>query len=204
MATDVLSIWNMALSTLGNSVEVQDENENSANANACRRFYEQVRDHVLEAFPWPFAKVIAALALVEADPTPEYYYAYRMPSDCVTPLRIVSATLNLRNPGPAQIIPYKIGRDSDGSLIYCDLENASLEYVQRVEDPTEFGPAFTDAVTFRLAWAIAPRVTGGDPYKLGDRAYQLSRQAIAEAAANALNDEQPDQLPDAEWISDRE
>lgn len=204
MSTSLVGIYNLALSHVGTSTEVQSATENTSDANTCRRYYEQARDRTLEDFAWPFAKVTAVLALVEATPTPEWLYSYRYPSDCLGARRIVSATLSVRNAGPAQIIPYLIGRDSQGLLLYCDLVSASLEYTQRITDVSQFAPSFVDALSFRLAWLIAPRVTGGDPYKLGTRAYQLYLQAIMEAQANALNEEQPDQPPDAEWISDRE
>lgn len=204
MADSVLQIWNLALGALANGSEVQSESDNSANANACRRFYPQALGRVLEDFPWPFAKTIATLGLVETDPTPEWGFSYRYPSDCVTARRIVSATDSLRNPGPAQIIPYQIGRDTTGPLIYCDLEDASLEYTSNGVDVTQFSASFTDAVAYRLASIIAPRVTGGDPSNLAAKAYQLYLAACSAAQANALNETQPDQAPAAEWISDRE
>lgn len=203
MADSVLQMWNLALGQLAIGTEVQDENENSANANACRRFYPQARDRTLEDFAWPFAGVTVPLALVATTPTPEWQFAYRYPSDCLTARAIKSATWDLRNPGPGQIIPYQLGADAQGTLIYCDLESASLLYTQAITDVTRYSASFTDAVAFRLAFLVAPRLTGGDPMKLGIRAQGLYQQAIGDAQANALNETQPDQPPNAEWIADR-
>lgn len=203
MTTSLAGIYNMALSHVGNSDEVQDPNENTPNANACRRFYEPARNRVLEDFGWPFAKKTAVLALVAADPTSEWSFSYRYPSDCIAARRIVSPTYSLRGAGPQAVIPYLIGGDDTGSLIYCDLETASLEYTQLITTVTRFTASFVDALSLRLAWLIAPRVTGGDPYKLGMRALQLYTSAIMSAQANALNEQQDDQAPGAEWISDR-
>ena len=209
MADSVAAIFNLALSHVGSSKEVQLDTENSADANACRRFYEQARDEVIEAFPWPFATVRATLGLVATDPTPEWSYSYRYPSDCLSVRRLGTTLTSFRNPGPQQIIPYKIGRDSQGQLIYTDVGTANygpaaLEYVQRITDVTQFSSTFVAALALLLASYIAPRVTGGDPLHLGAQALNRYRGAILTAQANALNDEQPDIHPDAEWVIDRE
>lgn len=203
MADSVLLMWNMALGLLANASEVKGENDNTTDANACRRFYAQARDRTLEDFAWPFAGKTTPLALVATAPNPEWRFAYRYPSDCLTARAIKSVTWNLRNPGPQQIIPYLIGADDTGSLIYCDLENASLLYTVQITDVTRYSPSFTDAVAFRLAFLIAPRVTGGDPSNLGEKALVKYEQAISAAQANALNEIQPDLQPQAEWIADR-
>lgn len=200
---DLLAMYNVALRAVANGVEVQNENENSAAANACRRMYPTARDQVLGDFPWPFATITAALGLVATRPNPNWLYSYRYPADCVKAQAIASVTWMTRNPGSGQIIPYAIGADTEGSLIYCDLVNASLTYTQRITEPGRFSSSLARAVAFQLAYLIAPSVTGGDPSRLGDRAYQLYLSAVSQAQADALNETQPDPQPDAEWISDR-
>jgi hypothetical protein len=200
-AIDVLHIWNLALSEVGNSVEVQAEDENSAEANACRRFYAQVRDELLEAFPWPFAKVTVPLVVVETQPTTEWAFAYRYPVDCLTFRRIIGVA---RNETRQTRVPYLIGRDSTGQLIYTDWTNAIGEYTLALEDTTQFAPSFAKALAYKLASDIAPRVAGGDPYKLGQIAWQKFTRQIEIAQSNALNEEQVEEAPDAEFIRARE
>lgn len=197
MATDLVSIWNRALSVLGNAVEVQSDSENSPEANACRRFYEDARDELLQGFPWPFATTTATLALVETDPTTEWLYAYAYPTGCLKFGRILG---DLRLEAANTRVPYVLRADR---IIYTDRIDAVGEYVTQVTDTTEFSPAFAKALSLLLASYIAPRVTGGDPYKLQDRCEALQARALAFAQANCVNEEQPDQLPDAEWIRDR-
>lgn len=197
MATDLVSVYNRALSTLGNSTEVQSDTENTPEANACRRFYDDARDELLQGFPWPFATTTATLALVESEPTTEWLYSYAYPSDCLKFGRILG---DLRIETAESRVPYVIRA---GSLIYTDRVDAVGEYVQSITDTTLFSAAFTKALSLLLASYIAPRVTGGDPYQLQQRAEALQARAMAFAQANCINEEQPDQLPDAEWIRDR-
>lgn len=200
MPSAEVDIYNLALSHVGNAKECQSTTENTAEANACRRYYAQTRDEILEEFAWPFAKVTVALALVETDPTTEWAFAYRYPVDCLTFRRILSC---LRQDTRQSRIPYLMGRDDEGILIYTDAVNAVGEYTAVVEDTTQFAPTLVQAIAFKLGYYIAPRITGGDPYKLGNRAFQLYQQAMERAANNATNEEQPEELPDSEFTRDR-
>lgn len=195
-----VDIYNLALSHVGNAKECQSTTENTAEANACRRYYAQTRDEILGEFAWPFARVVVALALVEADPTTEWGFAYRYPADCLTVRRILS---DVRNDTRQSRVSYEIARDSEGLLIYTDRDDAVVEYTVAVDDTTQFPTMFVQAVAFKMGYYIAPRITGGDPYKLGTRAYQLYQQAMEQAADNAANEEQPDEPPESEFTRDR-
>jgi hypothetical protein len=203
MATRV-EIANMALSHLGIGKEIGNlDTENSQEAASCRRFFDQARDAVLRAFAWPFATKFEALALV-ADPpteTDEWALSYRYPSDCVMLRRIQSG---IRNETPQDRIPYKLGRDTQGELIYTDEPDAKVEYTIRETDPQRYPEDFRLALSFLLAGYIAPRVTGGDPFKLGTRAIQLYMQHVSTAEANAANEAVIDRTPEAEMIRARE
>lgn len=195
-------ILNMALSHLGVSKEVQDqETENSIEARASRRHYDNDLETVLTAIPWPFATQFAALGLVEEDPNDEWDYSYRYPSDCVILRRILSG---FRTDNQDSRVPFKIGRDDDGTLVYTDEEEAEAEYTYREEDPTRYPQDFVLALSYRHAASIASKVTGGDPFKLGDKCLQLYRITLSEAASNRTDEEQPDRNPDAEFIRARE
>lgn len=200
MATAKLGIWNMALSHLGQGKEVQDEDENSAAAGACRRFYDQVVDEALGDFRWSFNRKFATLALIEADPTDEWAYAYRVPSDCLTVRRILSG---IRNDTNATAIPFIIGQDDSGRLLYTDMENAQVEYGVRLDGTSRFPADFARALSFLLAVYIAPRVTAGDPFGLRKDAMSLYENAIGKAMSHDANQGRADQAPDSEFISVR-
>lgn len=63
-----MDIWNTALSHLGISKEVASVDESSAEAKACRRFYDTTIKAVLKDYSWPFASKIATLNLITANP----------------------------------------------------------------------------------------------------------------------------------------
>lgn len=201
--TSIVAICNLALSHAGNSVEIQNlETENTSEANACRRFFEQVRDEVLRDFPWPMARRTVALALVANNPTTEWAYAYQYPNDCLMFGRILGVT---RNETRATRVPYQMAADgAGGQLIYTDWPNAVGEYQMRLTDSTFWPPDFVQAVALLLCFYIAPRLTGGDPFKLAQRAYQAYRQKVQDAQENAVNEEQEEELPESDFITVRD
>lgn len=202
MATKT-EIANLALSHLGVGKEIGNlDTEKSEEATACRRFYVTARDAALRDFPWPFAKKFANLALV-ADPpteTDEWAYSYRYPSDCVFFRRIPSGIINET---ADQRIVYTLGRDSEGELIYTNQALAKAEYTFREDNPGRYPPDFQIAHSMRLAALIAPWVTGGDPFKLGEKILRQHSQEIAIALRTAQNEEQGYVEPDSEFIRGR-
>lgn len=194
-------ICNYALSHLGVSKPIANvDTEQSQEASACRSFYDISRDKVLRDINWPFATRIAALALIEENPNEEWLYSYRYPSNCLDVRKIQSG---VRNETSSQRVPYKIGSDDEGLVIYTDREDAILEYTVRITN-TEFYPSdFTLALSYKIASHIAARITNGDPFKLGNDMQNLYRIEISNAAANAQNEEQSDVYPDSEFVQAR-
>lgn len=196
-------IANLATSHLGIDKEIANiDTENSAEARACRRFFDTARDMVLSDFPWPFATKFADLALVEEDPTIEWGFSYRYPSDCLTFRRILNGVTRIDT--LESRVKYKIGRDTDGQLIYTDMEDAQGEYTIQITSVELYPPDFTMALSLLLAGLIGPRISGGDPFKKGDRALALYRKTIANAQALAIGEEQPDRPAESEFISGRD
>lgn len=199
-----LDICHMALGHLGVTKRLTSINDATEAARACALFYDPCRDEVMRAFPWPFATIKATLTLVEdltADSTAEWGYSYRYPTDCLRFLRIRSGYG--RQETNATQVRYRVIRDTTGSLILTDQEDAIGEYVQQTTDPTDFAPDFVTAFSYRLAGAIAPAVTSGDPNRLGLRAFQLYDLAIRQAWANSLNEQSPDVNEQSGFLSAR-
>lgn len=205
---DKTTICNLALSHLASSAEVTDiDTDRTKEAKACRRFYDVARDRVLRAFPWPFATRIVSPALVidytALDGTFEWDYAYRYPADALA-LRKLQNDFRQRNDVRATRVPYRIAGDSTGRLILTDSTDAVLEYTAKVENPELFDSDFVMTLSFYLASLIAPRVTAGDQFRLGQVAYQHALLELDSARAAALREEQDDVEPDAEMILVRE
>lgn len=194
-------IANMALGHLGIGKEIANiSTERSQEALACNRYYEIARDTTLRAFPWPFATKFRDLAVVEENPTDEWAFSYRYPVDCFMVRRVLSGSRNDSRQGR---VPYKIGQDASGMLIYTDETDATIEHTVRVTDATRFPDDFVLALSFKLAALCATRITAGDPFKLGDKAEAYFKRTISDAQADAANEEQPDELPESEFIAGR-
>lgn len=200
-----VSVSNMALRHLGVSTEINDfDTESSKEAQACRRFYDEVLDQVLRDFAWPFASVIEALALVEEDPNDEWEYSYRYPSGCLKVGRVLNGS-GERIETDENRAAYKIGRDSTGLLIFTDVEDAEVEYTMQETDTGRWPADFAQAFSLLLAAMIGPSVAGGDQFKLSDRALQLYDWRRRSAQANAGNEEVPDYAGDSSgFIRSRE
>ena len=87
--------------------------------------------------------------------------------------------------------------------IYCDKENAEIEYTVNINDPAFFTAEFILALSFRLASYIAPRLTGGDPFKMKSEMISQYEIEIARAKKQALNEENKEKQPESEFIRTR-
>lgn len=195
-------ICNLALSHLGVGTEISSlDNDRTAVGAACRRFFDICRKQVLRDASWPFATKFAALGLVASEPTTEWGYAYQYPSDALKIRRIPSG---IRTDTHQSRIPFREAYGASSRLLYVDLENANVEYTVDVDEASRFPPDFVMAMSLRLAVYIAPRVTSGDPFKLGERAGRLYTMEFGAAVTNSLAEGQQDTAPEAESIRARE
>lgn len=122
----------------------------------------------------------------------------------------------------ASRVPYRLMVDSQGILILTDFPPVAststtglnglvtatpqlpvIEYIQQQDQAGLYPAIFSQAMAFLLAFYLAPSVTGGDKFKLGDRAYKGFVVTMANAKAKAYNEEQKDQAVDAEIIQAR-
>ena len=196
-----VEICNLALSHLRHSKRIASFSEQSEEARLCSLFYETTRDLVLRDVRWPFATTTKALGLIEEQPNTEWAYSYEYPSDCLLARRILSG---VRNDTRAARVPYKIAYDDGAKVLFCDRENAVLEYTVAITDTSLFAPDFVMALSYRLAFYLAPTLTGGDPDNLGQRAMQMYALEKSAATANAFNEQQDEEIPQAELINFRE
>lgn len=195
-------ICNLAVSHLAIGQLIANvDTDTSEEAITCRLFYDDLRNDLLRSFDWPFASKVAALGLVANDPTTEWKYSYRYPSDCIKIRRIVSGT---RNDNRQTRVPYKFSNDSEGRLIYSDITDACIEYTMLASDTTLYSPDFIFCLSFLIAHNAAPRLTDGDPNGLGNITFQKFINKYKQATANAANEEQQEEDPPSEFIRARE
>jgi hypothetical protein len=199
--TSKTEISNLALSHLGISSDIANlDTEKSEEATACRRFYELAKKSTLSDIDWTFATKFETLGLIEENPTSEWRYSYRYPVGCLNFRRILSG---LRNDTPESRVPYIILTDDAGKIIYTDEQNAESEYTQDVTDTTLFSEEFVLALSFRLAAYVAPRVTGGDPFKLKKDMLAQYGIEIKNAKKKNMNELQVELPPESEFIRTR-
>lgn len=200
--SDEVHICNMALGHLGNSKLIAALDERSTEARMCNLYYAQCRDEVLRDFPWPFATVVSTLALLSTSPTPEWAFSYAYPSEA---LRLVRAPYgSVRNPTVDTLTKYLVRRGaSGGRVLYADQSVATIEYIAQVTDAGEFPPDFTAALSYALAARICPSVTSENRKETTLLMVQFYQAVVANAKANAANEESPDVEPDAGFIRAR-
>lgn len=199
MATSDTGICNLALRHLA-AATIASLTERSAPAKACTDFYPQTRDEVLEDFPWPFCTVIDNLALVAEQPNNEWAFSYQYP-DAIAFRRILSGS---RVDTHQSRVPFRIANGASGKLIFTDMPDAQGEWTVHVTDAAAFSAAFVQALALKLAGYLGPTIGSESAVRLADRAAAKYEQQIQQARANALNEEQADLDPEAEWIRARD
>lgn len=200
-AADDTRVANFALRHLGVSKTIQNiTTEQSEEATAVRDFIDFAKEEVLRDFPHPFTTEQATLGLASSNPTTEYGYSYQYPSNCARFRRILSG---VRNELRKERVHYRIYKGSSGKLIYTDQPSAVGEYSVIETETARWPIDLIMALSLLLASYIAPSVTDGDPFKLGERAMRLYVVSKTKAESNALNEEQSEEDPQSEFINER-
>ena len=199
MASSQIAISNQALAHIGVTTSIASLTESSKEARICALFFEPVRDTLLEAFDWGFARKRVALALSTAEVT-NWEFAYAYPSDCVAARRLALA--GQRNPRADQRLPFELASDGAVRLLLADQEDAELVYTARITDANLFSPGFVELMGYALAAKIAM------PMAVSTSIANMARQAAADAfnaaVARDLNQGQEDQPVACEFLTVRE
>ncbi len=195
-----VSICNLALSNVGKD-NINDLNEPTAEARACRQFYDHVRDTLLQVYPWSFAGRTISLAEKANDKPGQWARAYSRPIDCLK-VRWIRRQYSSLDPRPLTrqeelSLPY----ETEGQTIYCNLSPAFLRYTFRLTDHTRFSPMFAEAMSWHLATRIAMPLTR-DP-KIRADCYQLAQATQASAEIADANEVRETSDHESEFIAER-
>ena len=168
MASEV-QICSDALGQLGES-PIMSLDDNTKAARLCKRFYYDLRDATLRAYPWRCAIAFQELGLLagsSAISNSGYAYTYQLPVDpfCLRPLLIN---------GDVSALWERVG-----NKIITDEPSITLKYIKRIIDPGEYDALLMDAIIARLAQVLAYPVTGDK--KMGIVAWELYKEKLAEA-----------------------
>jgi hypothetical protein len=199
VAQDLTSLFNLALSAIGQRELVSHPDENSPVAETCRLWYETVRDHVLKSAPWPSAKGVARLAVgmqkaetewLPGDPDPGFLYAYNLPNDFLHPQYLA---------GYQRFI---LGmRDATTPALMTNTENALLVYTRRQVHVSMWDASLFLAMSQALASYICLPLNG-KPQRARMVLDQSNQTIMAARQAAANTDFQLlDSVP--EWLQAR-
>ena|GEM_PF-5454192 len=122
-------------------------------AVTCARHFAAVRDTLLFAHPWVFARKETALAELAANPIPRWKHAYAPPAGMVKLLALVPG-----NPGKNR--SFWTAFEVIGGTIFTDLKRASAIYTAGSGNTAEWDPLFREAFCYLLASEISMAVSG--------------------------------------------
>jgi hypothetical protein len=136
------------------------------------RHFPFVRDSLLHAYPWTFARRHAAPAELASAPK-GWAHAYALPTDCLRMLALVT-------PGGKAVMRF----EAAGAAVFCGEPCASTRYTARIADTALWPPLFADAFCARLAAEMAAAVTGapGAAAALQQQAVDAVREAYRAGA----------------------
>lgn len=197
----VADICNLALNFVGSDAVITTITppDGTVEGGLCARFYPISRRLCYESHTFSWTKTRASLAQV-TNPSSVWAYAYALPSDSLTPLRVIQQSLLPATfPWPfgititADEAAFWTERGSadfeiEGDVLLTNEPDAVLLYTRDDADTTKFSEQFVLYVALKMASFIAgPLVKGDAGRKL---AIDLIRQAAAakgDAAAGDAN-----------------
>lgn len=132
-------ICNSALISLAEET-INTIDDDNLRSKSCKAKWEICRRTLLRMHPWNFATVrSSSLARSTTIPGFEYTYQYALPPDC---LRVRKVDITEQ---------YKV----EGRYIITSAEEVFITYIKDETDTNVWDPAFTDAMTAKLAYELA-------------------------------------------------
>ena len=177
MTKTKLDICNMALAILGQA-ELSSLTEDNQRAILCNQYYDVVREQLLRAHDWSWARAKDKLSLIKEDETTGMpAYVYNKPAGCLFVIRVYNQGVHrsfINN-------QFKLEFDSElkNEVIRTELEEAYVEYVRDIADTSIFDSQFISALAALLAHEIAMSLTGST--NLSQLAMQKYQLALNEA-----------------------
>lgn len=150
MAITNVDIVNLALSKIG-SATISDWNEATKERRTATAIYDNMRDRLLEMYPWNFAMKRVVLSAVGTAPSFEFTYSYTLPADCIRVYELYQYPLE----------PYAI----EGGKFLTDLPavanvSPAIRYIAQITTEASFPPSFVNVFALAIAAEIAPILTG--------------------------------------------
>jgi hypothetical protein len=209
MAVDDVSIANLALARIGITMKIDSLSPPARTKEAIELIavFDEVRERVLAAAPWPFARKIVTLQQSGSTPF-KWPYRYEYPNDCVAiralypPYQSGMTADTFREWTITNKVPFELALDDTDALTICTgQDQAVIEYTKLVTNPRLYNSKFRSAFAWALSAEVAlPLAKTIDHSRNAAAAYE---KEIAEATAQALNEEQADVQPESEFVRAR-
>jgi len=144
MALTETAICNLALAKIGALRLTDLDTDTSVQAIQCQLHYDQTRDALLRSHWWRFASARAELVADADDPTFEWDNQFVLPDDF---LRLKSVYDDNNTTRKNTLNSFAL----EGSLLLTNDSTASIRYIKKVTDVTEFDPLFVEVLVLNLA-----------------------------------------------------
>ena len=204
MAYSIVGIVNIALQRIGVK-RIASLTEDSVQAIDANAAWEYIRDEVLEAHDWNFAKLRYKLAQSTLKPEYGYDYAYGLPADF---LRLAKT----KKDDPCVYVetaeveyPHVLETLSDGNVyLLTDFDNASydifIKYIKRVTDPSKYTGHFISSLAWRLAAQLSiVRTETASKFDWCMRMYDIS--LLYAKGLNESMDYLADETGNEDWLN---
>lgn len=155
MAYSDIGIINVGLGRIGQP-KISSLSEDSTAAIQASVALEYVRDELLEAADWVFAKTRLVLSKNATVPVQGYDFAYTLPPDF---LRLCRVRKDDPPVYPSQL-SYVIESLPDGTLCLMtdhdnDLADIIIQYIRKEDNPARYTSAFSSAFSYRIGAELA-------------------------------------------------
>lgn len=228
---NTVQLCNNALGALGARSTIASLTEDSNEARACSRLFEQTRDECLSKAWWNFARKTTVLTLLKSSvsgytvwtsayPAPPWTYEYACPADAIAirylePMLFqdstnvpIFSTATFVNPPLVNGVAVKfiraLGTDSSGNQIPVILTNqpqAIATYSAVVTDPNLWDAEFVVTVTYALAGYLAMALTGDK--QLASSMFSIANEKLREAMTSDANEGLTIQESIPDWLKVR-
>lgn len=213
--TTKVDICNNALDLIGQGIHIKSFDDQSKEADLCKRNYQQVVDRALTKFNFSFARkdeLITNSYLVSDVVSIPYKYTYKIPSDVMNILYLEryskskDETINNKDTIKFNFRVVKINNVPTRCIVTNIEAPFVIQYQSFIDDPNLFSVQFTEAVEYmlgaRLASALIHGSTGlNTSNNLMQNALMLLQLAIGQDNQQGADSIQDNAIP--EFISAR-
>ncbi len=187
-----ITITNQALARMGaTSITLADQT--TVEGVLANLHYEPTRDSLLESFSWKFASGREVLSQTGA-PAFGWDHQYVLPDDFLR-LKVIDEI----NDGNDKTDRFTI----EGNNILTNEDTASILYVRKITDPSDFSPLFTELLVNRFALKLLHPIAGSGRGIMLLRESLLKEGNVLNARARAVEKSQVNVTGRRDWNNAR-